>query len=299
VQAKDTPFGCARIPWGSPKSALESSKEERQKMYEECWDYGGHRLLLSYPDLLINIESNNTVASFMHEKIRQLVKDPKTADLLCPADYPFAAKRVCLDAVSYYATFNRDNVTLVNIKETPIEEITPNGISVGGKEYEVDSLVLATGYDAMTGALAAIDIKGVGGETLKNKWHAGATAYLGLMTAEFPNFFVITGPGSPSVLGNVVVSIEQHIDWVAGCLDYLRKNNLHRIEATPKAEKEWADHVNFIANYLLYTKANSWYLGANIPGKPRLFLPYAGGFGAFKKKCDEVAANGYEGFSMA
>ncbi len=233
----------------------------------------------------------------MRSKIRETVKDPATAELLCPKDYPFGTKRLCVDT-HYFETFNRPNVSLVDVKSSPIEEITPNGLRTKDAEYEFDCIVFATGFDAMTGALTSIDIRGRGGESLKDKWAGGPRTYLGIQIAGFPNMFTITGPGSPSVLSNMIVSIEQHVDWITDCIAYLRQNEVRTIEATEKAEDEWVDHVNMVANFTLYPKANSWYIGANIPGKPRVFMPYVGGVGNYGQKCDEVAANGYEGFAL-
>ena len=199
---------------------------------------------------------------------------------------------------NYFATFNRPNVTLVDIRTQPIEAIAPKGVRQGGREFEVDDIVFATGFDAMTGTLTRIDIRGRNGETLAQKWEAGPRTYLGLMTAGFPNLFMVTGPGSPSVLSNMMVSIEQHVDWISDCLAALRERGQSCIEPTPAAEDAWVAHVNEVAFKTLYPKANSWYMGANIPGKPRVFLPYIGGVGVYRAKCDAVAGNGYEGFAL-
>jgi cyclohexanone monooxygenase len=201
-------------------------------------------------------------------------------------------------ASGYYETFNRDNVTLVDVRKTPIEEITPTSVRTSEAEYPLDMLVLATGYDALTGALLRIDIRGRRGQTLKEKWAAGPRNYLGLMTAGFPNLFIVTGPGSPSVLVNMIVGIEQHVEWIADCIEYMREHRFETIEADPAAEDNWVRHVNEEADKTLFVQANSWYLGANVPGKPRVFLPYVGGIGRYRKKCDEVAAKGYEGFRL-
>jgi cyclohexanone monooxygenase len=279
------------------KSALEASEEERKREFEERWAIGGFALGSAFNDLGLNLESNAVAAEFVRSKIRQIVADPETAELLCPRDYPFGTKRLCVDT-GYYATFNRDNVKLVSIKDNPIEEITPAGVRTAGAEYEFDAIVFATGFDAMTGALLNIDIQGRNGLTLQEKWEHGPRTYLGLQVAGFPNLFTITGPGSPSVLSNMIVSIEQHVDWVSDCIGYLREHEISTIEASVEAEDRWVDHVNEVASFTLYPLANSWYIGANIPGKPRVFMPYIGGVGNYAQKCQQVADNGYEGFEM-
>jgi len=216
---------------------------------------------------------------------------------LAPTSHPIGTKRICVDS-GYYEAFNRGNVTLVNLQATPIEEVTPTGIRTQGAEYAVDSIVYATGFDAMTGSLLKVDISGRAGLTLREKWAAGPRTYLGLMTAGFPNLFTITGPGSPSVLSNMIVSIEQHVDWISDCLAHLRSPAVACIEADSQAEDNWVAHVNEVAYTTLYPQANSWYMGANIEGKPRVFMPYIGGVGAYRETCDAVAANGYEGFHL-
>ncbi len=230
------------------------------------------------------------------DKIAQIVKDPQAAKLLQPTTYPIGTKRICLDT-DYYETFNRDNVTLVDIRNAPIEEMTPNGVITGGKEYAFDAIVFATGFDAMTGSFAKVDIRGRGGLTLKDKWAEGPKTYLGLMVTGFPNLFFITGPGSPSVLSNMIVSIEQHVDWITDCLTHLRKKGIGAIEATQRAEDDWVAHVNEVAYKTLYPQANSWYMGANIPGKPQVFMPYIGGVQVYRQICNDVVANGYKGFA--
>ena len=191
------------------------------------------------------------------------------------------------------------SVALIDARATPIQEITPAGLRTSGAEYELDSIVFATGYDAMTGALCNIDIRGRGGTSLQQKWSTGPRTYLGIMIADFPNLFIIAGPGSPSVLSNMVLSIEQHVEWIADCIRYLGKRQLASIEATVDAENAWVAHVSEVANYTLFPRANSWYMGANIPGKPRVFMPYIGGAGVYRQKCAEIAANGYEGFALS
>ena len=281
----------------STQGALEVSEEERRQEYERRWQEGGVNFVHSFNDIYLNRESNDTAVAFVHERIRDAVTDPAVARALSPTDHPLGSKRICV-AAEYYETFNRANVTLVNLREEPISSITPAGVQTSKALYEIDILLLATGYDAMTGAVLRIDITGIGGQTLRDKWAHGPRNYLGLMTAGFPNLFMVTGPGSPSVLVNMVIGIEQHIDWIADCLAHMRANGFVTIDAEPAAEDDWVAHVNTEANRTLFPQANSWYLGANIPGKPRVFMPYVGGIGRYRKKCDEVAARGYEGFHL-
>jgi len=249
-------------------------------------------------DLLIDRNANTTAAEFFRAKIRSIVRDPAVAEKLVPQHYPIGTKRLCVDT-DYYATFNRDNVTLVDLKAAPIEKITPTGLETRDRSYALDRIVFAIGFDAMTGALLGIDIRGRGGQTLRDTWSAGPRTYLGLTVAGFPNLFMITGPGSPSVLSNMIVSIEQHVDWIADCLTSMRTHGQATIEATPEAEAEWVAHVNAVGDMTLYPLANSWYVGANIPGKPRVFMPYVGGVGVYREKCDDVARKGYEGFALS
>jgi cyclohexanone monooxygenase len=282
----------------SGDSALAVAREEREREYEQRWERGGLGFSAAYADILTSQEANDTAAEFFRRKIRAIVKDPELAAALTPTDYPLGTKRLCVDT-DYYATFNRDNVILVDLRKTPIEAITPQGVRTTAGEYAVDSLVFATGFDAMTGALLKIDIRGRAGVALRDRWAAGPRTYLGLAIAGFPNFFTITGPGSPSVLSNMIVSIEQHVDWIADCLAHLRAERRQRIEATAEAEEAWVAHVNEVGHMTLYPKAKSWYMGANVPGKPRIFMPYIGGVGVYRQKCDEVAAAGYAGFTLS
>ena len=281
----------------SGDSALAVPETERRREYEKRWSRGGLGFSAAYTDLLTSKEANDTAAEFFRAKIRNIVRDPEVARVLTPTDYPLGTKRLCVDT-DYYDTFNRDNVTLVDLRKTPIEAITPQGVRTSEAEYEVDDLVFATGFDAMTGALLAIDIRGRGGRPLREAWAAGPRTYLGLSIAGFPNLFTITGPGSPSVLSNMVVSIEQHVDWIADCLAYLDRQGHASIEATVEAQEAWVQHVNEVGHMTLYPLAKSWYMGANVPGKPRVFMPYIGGVGVYRQKCDEVAAKGYEGFAL-
>ncbi|HUZ00110.1 MAG TPA: NAD(P)/FAD-dependent oxidoreductase [Thermomicrobiaceae bacterium] len=279
------------------QSALEATPEEREREYERRWEHGGFGFTSAFADLLTDRDANETAAAFHRAKIREIVHDPAVAERLCPRDHPVGTKRLPLDT-DYYETYNRGNVTLIDIRTAPIEAITPTGLRTRDAAYELDSLVFATGFDAMTGPLFAVDIRGRGGCALKEKWAAGPRTYLGIASAGFPNLFMITGPGSPSVLSNMMVSIEQHVDWVAGCLDYLCERGLQGIEASVAAEDAWVEHVNEVANRTLYPRANSWYMGANIPGKPRVFMPYVGGVGHYRQLCDEIAAKDYEGFTL-
>jgi cyclohexanone monooxygenase len=295
--AFDTPFGIAGYP-PPVKSALEAPGEERRRAYEAKWAEGGSiSFLYSFTDLLVNNESNETAAEFARQKIRATVKDPKTAELLCPNDHPIGTKRLILDT-EYYETYNRDNVTLVDVRSKPIKEITPTGLRTADAEYALDTIVFATGFDAMTGAMKEIGIHTDAGMTIGEKWAHGPHTYLGIMIAGFPNLFMITGPQSPGVKSQMILACEQHVDWIADCMQYLRDHAFSRIEAEEDAEDAWVQHNNEIADGTLYPLANSWYVGANIPGKPRVFMPYVGGVAAYKKKCDEVAAKGYEGFSF-
>jgi cation diffusion facilitator CzcD-associated flavoprotein CzcO len=279
------------------QSALAVSGEEREREYERRWRRGGLGFSATFGDLLTSREANETAAEFFRAKIRATVHDPAVAEALSPRDYPIGTKRMCVDT-DYYATFNRDNVTLVDLRATPIEAIVPRGLRTRTATYALDSLVFATGFDAMTGALLAVDIRGRAGRTLREAWAAGPRTYLGLAVAGFPNLFAITGPGSPSVLSNMIVSIEQHVDWIADCIAALRAEGYASIEATPEAQERWVAHVNEVGHATLYPLANSWYMGANVPGKPRIFMPYIGGVGAYRQHCDDVAAQGYAGFTL-
>jgi cyclohexanone monooxygenase len=289
----------AGLPLNPPlQSALEASPEERRRVYEAGWQRGGIGSVNgAYNDLLVNMEANQTIADFVRSKIRETVRDPEVARTLMPVDYPLGTKRLCVD-IDYYETYNRDNVTLVDLRRDPIEEITPTGVRTRSSQYDVDSIVFAIGFDAMTGPLFEMDLRGRDGLALKSKWADGPRTLLGLATAGFPNLFMITGPGSPSVLSNMVVSIEQHVDWIADCLSYLVAEDVESIEADAAAEDAWVQHVNEVASRTLYPLASSWYMGANIPGKPRIFMPYVGGVGAYRARCDEVAAHGYQGFTL-
>jgi len=285
-----------------PKSALEATPEEREREFDKRWDAGGFAFwLANYQDMFFSPEANELCADYIRRKIRKTVKDPAVAERLIPTGHYYGTKRQPLDT-NYYETFNKDNVLLVDAKtDGAIEEITEKGIRAGGKEYEFDIIVFATGFDAMTGPLKALNLKGRGGRMLDKEWVDGPHSYLGISVVGFPNLFTITGPQSPSVLTNMPVAIEQHVEWVTDCIENMRKSGKTTIEATPQAQDQWVAHVNEVVNATLMTSANSWYMSANISGKPRAFLPYLGpeGVGGYRKKCDEVAAKGYEGFALA
>jgi cyclohexanone monooxygenase len=278
------------------KPALEASADEREQSYEEAWQRGGLPFLGAFGDLLFEKDANDTIADFARDKIRSIVKDPATAELLCP-DNVFGCKRLCVDT-GYYATYNLPHVKLVDVSRTPIERITAGGVVVDGLEYPVDAIVSATGFAAMTGSFDKIAITGRDGLTLKEKWHAGPRAYLGLASAGFPNFFMITGPGSPSVLASMIQAIEQHVDWLADLMGHMRDIGAGAIEPTVADEDAWVEHVNEVSKVSLRSTCSSWYVGANIPGRPIVFMPYIGGFPIYVQKCNEVMSNGFEGFVL-
>ncbi len=279
------------------ESAEALSDAQLHALLEERWQKGGAFFLSAVGDFLINERTNERIAEFVRGKIRSIVADPETAEALCPTSHPIGTKRICVDT-DYYATYNRDNVTLVNLRKEPIERITPTGIALQGRQVDFDTLVLATGFDAMTGALLNIDIRGSNGQALSEKWAAGPRTYLGLMMAGFPNLFTITGPGSPSVLSNMLVSIEQHVDFICDLLVHMQSAGREVVQTSLQAEDGWVAHVNEVADATLFPRGGSWYLGANVPGKPRVFMPYAAGVGAYRQICDGVAADGYRGFEL-
>jgi cation diffusion facilitator CzcD-associated flavoprotein CzcO len=288
------------VPIEEPtQSALEVAAEERTVKYQAGWDQGNLvAIMASYTDTLTDKDANDTAAEFVRQKIRETVHDPEVAEMLSPRSFPIGTKRPCLDS-GYYETFNKEHVHLVDLRKTPLSELTEAGLRTSEREYEFDAIVFATGFDAMTGALNAIEIRGKDGLRLQDKWAEGPRSYLGIAIAGFPNLFTITGPSSPSVLSNMMVSIEQHVDWISDCISYLRERGVTEIDATPEAEDGWVAHVEEVGNYTLYPTADSWYMGSNVPGKPRVFMAYIGGVGAYRQKCDQVAANGYEGFALA
>lgn len=302
---RDEYRAAARLsPGGVPRElatvgALQVSEDERNARFEAGWQAGGiFEIFGQFNDTGANEKANAFLAEFIRNKIRSIVHDPATADDLCPTDHPAGTKRPCVDT-GYYETFNLPHVRLVNLRKHPIATITERGVDLVDESLEFDVVVFATGFDAMTGAIVAVDITGRDGRTLRDEWAAGPVNYLGLMVEGFPNLFMITGPGSPSVLSNMMVSIEQHVDWIADCLAHLRAEGHDSIEATPTAQAGWVQHVNDFANISLLPKANSWYMGANIPGKPRICLPYVGGVGNYRLICDEVVDKGYLGFQIA
>jgi cation diffusion facilitator CzcD-associated flavoprotein CzcO len=277
-------------------SALDHDPEERTRLYEWRWAYGGGPpFLRTFSDLATDEAANATAAEFVKARIRETVADPDTAESLCPSGFPIGTKRLCVDT-DYYATFNRPDVTLVDLRKTPFVEFTENGIRTTAGEIELDTVVFATGFDALTGALTGIDVRGRGGESVAEHWAEGPRTMLGVAVAGFPNLFTVTGPGSPSVLGNVVASIEQHVEWIVGCLRHGRETGAATVEATREGEDDWSRQCGEIADRTLMARAASWYTGANIPGKPRRLLPYAGGVGRFREICDAVADRGYPGF---
>jgi cyclohexanone monooxygenase len=278
-------------------SALEVAPETRKREYETRWERGGLSFMAAFNDLLMDEESNATAAGFVRAKIREKVRDATVARALSPSNI-IGCKRLCVD-IGYYETFNRANVTLIDVSEAPIEAITREGVRASGREHKVDAIVFATGFDAMTGALTKIEIRGRGGLPLREKWSAGPRAYLGLATAGFPNLFTITGPGSPSVLTNMLPSIEQHVDWIADCLIALRDKGVTVIEPMGEAEEAWVGHVGEAAGTTLRSSCSSWYVGANIPGNPRVFMPYIGGLPAYIERCEAVVQADYEGFAKA
>ena len=282
----------------SDKAASQVGDAERTREYQRRWNKGGVNFVHAFNDLMVDQRSNDTIADFVRSRIRGIVKDPKVAESLSPKDHPLGAKRICVDT-GYYETFNRANVQLVDLKKTPIQQVSSTAVHTGKAVYELDALVCATGYDALTGAVLNIDIRGRAGQPLRAKWAAGPRTYLGLMTSGFPNLFIITGAGSPSVLVNMVVGIEHHVEWICDCLAYLGSHGMATIEATRPAEDRWVEHVNAAANRTLFPLANSWFLGANIPGKPRVFMPYVAKIGVYRKECQQVADSGYEGFALA
>ena len=277
------------------QSVLDASEDERVKEFNKRWAHGGFAFMGAFNDLGISKDANNIAAEFVRDRIREVVKDPEIAETLAP-ESTLGCKRLCLDT-EYYETYNLAHVSLVDINQSPIERLTQEGIQTSEQFYEFDVVIFATGFDAMTGTLLRIDIQGKNGQTLVDKWSEGPKTYLGLTTANFPNFFMISGPGSPSVLTNMIVSIEQHVDWIADCLSYMRDHEVSQINAQQNAEEEWVQYVNAIADMTLYPTCNSWYLGANIPGKPRVFMPHVG-FPNYVQRCEEVVQNNYRGFEL-
>jgi cyclohexanone monooxygenase len=289
----------AGIPFPAPtRAAFEVTPTERQTMYETGWNRGGiNSLSYAFNDFFSSHAANSTAAEFTRQKIREIVRDPEVAEALCPYQH-IGTKRTCVD-IEYFETYNRDNVKLVDLRREPLHNLTRRGVGTAAGEYEVDCIVFAIGFDAMTGTLLEIDIRGADGASLRERWSEGPRTYLGLAVAGIPNMFMVTGPGSPSVLSNMVVSIEQHVDWISDCIAAMHERGVSRMQATAEAEEEWVRHVNAIADATLYPVANSWYVGANIPGKPRVFMPYVGGCGTYRDECDAVARSDYRGFALS
>ncbi|MHC3001203.1 flavin-containing monooxygenase [Gordonia metallireducens] len=281
-----------------PKGALEVDEAERTRVYDEWWQRGGYLFAKAFPDQTTNLAANDTAREYVEARIREIVRDPAVADILIPTDHPIGTKRIVTDS-GYFETFNRSNVTLVNLRETPIEEITRTGVRTSGENFDLDMLIFATGFDAMTGSLSRIGIRGRGERTLTEEWAAGPRTYLGLAVHGFPNMFILTGPGSPSVLANMVLGAEQHVDWVADAIRHLDEHNSAAIEAESDAVDSWVAECSAKAAGTLFPSANSWYMGANIEGKPRVFMPYIGGFGNYANVCAEVAEAGYKGFEIS
>ncbi len=271
-------------------------RDVQWKHYEKLWNEGGSGgFLKAFPNILVHPDVNEVAADFVRQKIRETVKDPKTAAALSPSGYPFGVKRLCVDT-DYFDTYNRPNVELVNLRDEPIEKITAHAVDTKSRHFELDALVFATGFDAVTGALLAVDIRGRNGATLKDAWSEGPKTYLGLTVKDFPNLFTITGPGSPSVIGNVITNCEYHVDWIDACLAHMRRHDLGTIEPDAEAQAAWGVHVTEVADRTLFPKANSWYLGVNIPGKPRVFMPYIGE--GYRTTCKEIVADNYRGFTF-
>lgn len=281
---------------GRNVSALDVAETERKEELDKRWEHGGFAFMGAFNDLGLNKDANDIAAAYVRDRIREVVKDPAVAETLAP-DNVIGCKRLCLDT-NYYETYNLPHVKLVDINDDPIERLYEDGVRTASTQFEFDVVIFATGFDAMTGTLLRVDIRGLNGQTLRDKWEEGPKTYLGLTTANFPNLFMISGPGSPSVLTNMIVSIEQHVDWIAACLEYMRERRLESINANANAEEEWVAYVNAIANMTLYPTCNSWYLGANIPGKPRVFMPHVG-FPNYVQRCEEIVRNDYQGFELS
>jgi len=283
----------------SPLSAIAVTDAERRTIYQKAWERGGLRFRAAFKDLLADNKANETASDFLREKIAEVVTNPELLEKLTPRDHGFATKRPPIDS-GYFETFNRDNVSLVDLKAEPIVEVTEKGIRTTKQEYELDIIVFATGFDAFTGPLLRLNLTGSHGYALKEAWAAGPRTYLGLQTPKFPNLFTITGPGSPSVLCNMPIAIEQHVDWITTCIRDMRAQGLTRIEAEPEAAEQWVEQVNAAANATLLPMASSsWYLGANVPGKPRVFMPYAGGFARYTDICNDITNSNYRGFARS
>ena len=280
-----------------PKLTMQATPQERRTAFEKRWELGGVLFSKTFNDQMIDFAANEEARKFYEEKVRAVIDDPELAELLIPDDHPIGTKRICTDT-DYFQTFNKPHVELVSVRRTPIESIDASGISTSDAHYDLDVIVLATGFDAMTGSLAKIDIVGRGGQVLREHWADGPRTYLGLGVDGFPNLFLVSGPGAPAVLANMVLHAEAHVNWIADAISHLDKHGYGAIEATPDAVDGWAAELNQRAEATLFPRANSWYLGANVPGKPRVFMLFLGGFGAYLDICNEVATAGYKGFSL-
>lgn len=280
-------------------SALEVSPEERKAKLDSLWEVGGFRFMFSsYNDIVSDLRANATVADYITAKIRDKVRDPAVADILCDFNHPVGTKRPPIDT-NYYETFNRDNVSIVSIRTNPIREVTADGLTLeSGDHFKLDAIVFATGFDTVTGALIKMNLHGKGGQSLAEKWQDGPSAYLGLNTAGFPNLFMITGPGSPAILTNFPVCIEQNVDWIMNAIDHMRATGANEFEATPEAEAEWVRMVAEEADKTLFPTVDSWYMNSNLPDKPRVFTAYLNGMPAYAEICEDVAKNGYKGFEL-
>jgi cation diffusion facilitator CzcD-associated flavoprotein CzcO len=280
------------------RSAFDVTPEEREARYEELWNEPGFGFWLgTYEDILTDLKANETQAEFVRKKIRSRVHDPKVAEMLSPKGHPFGTKRVPLEN-GYYEVYNQSNVELVDIKATPIEMVTASGLKTTEKEYEFDMLLLATGFDTVTGSLDRIEIRGSGGVALKEKWVDGPKTYLGMGSSGFPNMFTVVGPHNGATFCNIPRCIEQNVEWVTDCIKYMNESGISRIDPNKDAEEEWTAHVQDVASGSLFSKADSWFMGANIPGKPRQMYLYAGGSPLYRKTCDRVAENNYEGYTL-
>jgi cation diffusion facilitator CzcD-associated flavoprotein CzcO len=280
-----------------PKLTMEASPRERRKAFEKRWELGGVLFSKTFTDQMTDMAANDEARKFYEEKVRGVIDDPDVADLLIPDDHPIGTKRICTDT-NYFQTFNQPHVKLVSVRRTPIESVDATGITTTEAHYDLDAIVLATGFDAMTGALAKINIAGRGGHTLSDDWAAGPRTYLGLAVDGLPNLFLVSGPGAPAVLANMVLHAEAHVNWIADAISYLDNHGYLAIEATADAVDNWGAELNQRAAATLFPQANSWYMGANVPGKPRVFMLFLGGFGAYLDICYEVANAGYKGFSL-
>lgn len=291
---KQMPFGFDFVSTG--KSALEVNDEEREREYEAAWERGGLMFIGIFDDLLLNEDANKTAQDFFRRKIKSIVNDSDTAKKLTP-DFNIGCKRLSV-GTNYYETYNRENVSLVSLQDEPIERFTPTGVVVGGRELKVDAVVFATGFDAVSGPILNIDILGRGGRSIRDKWAKGPHCYLGLMTEGFPNLFTVTGPGSPSLLSNLIGSIETHVEFIGSCVTHMKEHGKAIVEPSREAEDLWLKTVDDIASRSIFFSCNSWYLGSNIPGKPRVFTAYLG-VPAYNELLADVVRDSYRGFTFS